>query len=90
MARIWGIIRIKEKIAQDLVVELQEVGLDEALEALCMKLDIPHPVVLRKHHEEFARFFRTRFAIDDFIESVHFKYFEVELLRDRVKKVSAE
>jgi hypothetical protein len=90
MARIWGILRIKEKIAQDLVVELEEADLDESLEALCMKLDIPRPVVLRKHREEFARFFRTRFSKDDFIESVHFAYFEVELLRERKNKNNTE
>lgn len=81
MAKIWGILRQKEKIALDMVVELTEPDLDEALDTLCHRLDIPRPVALRKHREEFARFFRTRFTKDDFVESLPYTGFEVELLR---------
>lgn len=86
MARIWGIIRIRERIAHDTVVELAQTDLDEALDSICRALDIPRPVVLRKHRNEFLRFFRTRFTPGDFIESVGFAAFEVEELRDRKKK----
>jgi hypothetical protein len=86
LLRVWGIIRIKEKIATDAVVALENATLDEALEALCLKLDIPRPVVLKKHRSEFIKFFRTRFAPDDFMETVNFAGFEVELLHDRKKK----
>jgi hypothetical protein len=85
LARIWGIIRIKEKIAFDDVIEMNEANMDEALDTLCHKLDIPRPVVLKKHRSEFARFSRTRFAPDDFVESVSFACFELELLRDKKK-----
>lgn len=85
MARIWGILRQKEKIALDLVVELVQPDLDAALEELCHRLDIPRPVTLRKHREEFARFFRTRFTKDDFVESLPYTTFEVELLRMKKK-----
>ncbi len=88
MAKIWGILRQKEKIALDTVVELADADLDEALDTLCHKLDIPRPVVLRKHREEFARFFRTRFTKGDFVESLPYTTFEVELLR--MKKKDAE
>jgi hypothetical protein len=86
MTRIWGIIRIRDRIAHDAVIELEGPGLDAALEALCHRLDIPRPVVLRKHQTEFLKFYRTRFHPDDFIESVRFASFEVEVLRDRRKK----
>jgi hypothetical protein len=85
VSRIWGIIRIKEKIAFDAVVSLSEPGLDEALDELCKVLDIPMPVVLRKHRSEFLRFGRTRFSPGDFIETVRFAGFEVEFLRDGKK-----
>lgn len=85
MARIWGIIRIREKIASDAVVELPLPDLDEALDDLCRALDIPRPVVLRKHRNEFQRFYRTRFSPGDFVESVGFAGFEVEELRERKK-----
>lgn len=86
MTRIWGIIRIKEKIAFDTVAELDAADLDGAVDALCHTLDIPRPIVLRKHYAEFQKFFRTHFNPDDFIESVGFARFEVEVLRDRKKK----
>lgn len=86
LARVWGIIRIREKIASDWVAEMAEPDLDGALEALCRALDVPRPVVLRKHRQEFARFFRTRFLPGDFMETVGFAAFEVELLRDKRKK----
>lgn len=85
MARIWGVLRIKEKIAADTVIELGEPVLDAALDALCQKLDVPRPVVLKKHRSEFFKFSRTRFKPDDFVETVHFASFEVELLHDRKK-----
>jgi hypothetical protein len=87
--RIWGIIRIGEKIAFDAVVSLPEASLDDALDELCKVLDIPRPVVLRKHRSEFLRFGRTRFSPGDFIETVRFAGFEVEILRDGKKKEAA-
>jgi hypothetical protein len=90
MARIWGIIRIKEKIASDEVIELPAADLDAALDELCKALDIPRPVVLKKHRAEFLRFGRTRFSPDDFVESVRFACFEAEILRERKKKDAAQ
>jgi hypothetical protein len=87
--RIWGIIRIKEKIAKDAVVSLPLASLDEALDELCKVLDIQRPVVLKKHRSEFQRFGRTRFSPDDFMDFVGFAGFEVEFLRDGKKKDTA-
>jgi hypothetical protein len=85
LPRIWGIVRIREKIVRDAVVALDEGTLDNALEALCLRLDVPRPVVLKKHYSEFQKFFRTRFTPDDFIERVSFATFEVEVLREKKK-----
>jgi hypothetical protein len=90
MARIWGIIRIKERIASDAVIELPAADLDAALDELCKSLDMPRPVVLKKHRAEFLRFGRTRFIPDDFMESVRFACFEAEILRERKKKDAAQ
>ena len=86
MARIWGIIRIRERIASDAIVEMAVPDLDEALDGLCRMLDVPRPVVLRKHRNEFDRFYRTRFSPGDFIEQVSFAGFEVEELREKKKQ----
>jgi hypothetical protein len=90
LKRIWGIIRLKEKIHFDAVATLEETDLDEALDSLCKMLDIPRPVVLRKHRSEFQQFGRTRFSPGDFIEQISFDGFEVENLRDRKKKDAAQ
>ncbi len=89
MIRIWGILRRGDKMAHDCVVELAEGDLDEALDRLCAELDLPRPVVLGKHQGEFARFQRTVFRPDDFVESMPYSRFEVEVLRDRKKKDAA-
>lgn len=89
MAKIWGIIRIKEKIAADAVAELAAADLDAALEELCRALDIPRPVVLKKHRSDFLRFARVRFNPDDFVEPVRFACFEAEVLKDKKKKGAA-
>jgi hypothetical protein len=86
LTRVWGILRIKEKIALDAVAELEVAGLDEAVDSLCHTLDIPRPVLLRKHRSEFQKFLRTHFNPDDFMETVGFARFEVEVLRDRRRK----
>lgn len=88
MTRVWGIVRIREKIARDIVAPIGEGGLDEALDAVCLKLDVPRPVVLKKHYSEYAKFFRTRFVPGDFIEHVNFGAFEVEVLREKKKNDS--
>lgn len=90
MARIWGIIRKKEKIAADCVVDLDRPDLDEALDSLCRQLDIPRPVVLRKHRNEFLRFRKTRFLPGDFVESVSFDALEAEELRERKKRTTED
>jgi hypothetical protein len=80
------VIRIKEKIATDCVYEQDQPDLDDAVDGVCRMLDLPRPVVLRKHRNEFERFRRTRFLPDDFMEGVAFAGFELEELRDRKKR----
>ena len=86
MARLWGILRRKQRIWQDTVVESE--GMDasaaqEALNDLCYKLDIPRPIWLDKNTDEIERFGRTAFAADSFIESIAFDRLEIEFLREK-------
>ena len=89
MTRIWGMVFLREKRIRDIVVTLTEADLDAALEEICRPLDVPHPVVLKKHRGEFERFFRTAFRPEDFMESVHFTRLELEVLREDKKKDAA-
>ncbi len=86
MARLWGILRRKNRIWHDVVVEVEGDGSDatqDALGEICYKLDIPRPIFLDKHSEEMERFGRTAFTQDHFIESIPFDRFEIEFLREK-------
>lgn len=87
--RFWGTLRNRDKIIADAVIQTEQHGLDDVVDMLCHSLDIPRPIVLKKHRNEFLQFRRTRFSPTDFIEKIGFAFFEVEELRDR-KKNDAE
>ena len=56
------------------------------LHELCQDLDLCRPVVLRKHVNDLARFSRVVFKPADFIESVDFDEFEIEVLSEKKKR----
>ena len=89
MVRIWGVLKNRDRILQDTVATFDGSDLPElqdVVDTLCQLLDIPRPVLLSKHEKEYQNFARTRFSADDFIESVSFKQFELEFLKDKTKQ----
>ena len=56
------------------------------LHELCQDLDLCRPVILRKHVNDLARFSRVVFKPADFIESVDFDEFEIEVLSEKKKR----
>ncbi len=90
--KIWGLLRRNQKIIHDTVEEFSIVErprtADEwapVLDVLCRALDLSRPVVLEKHVGELARFSRTAFRADDFLESVDFDRFELEIFPEEKK-----
>lgn len=86
MARLWGILRRKQRIWQDEVVDVpgdDAEATQDALSELCYKLDIPRPIWLKKHTDEIERFGHTSFTQDHFIETIEFDRFEIEYLREK-------
>lgn len=86
MARLWGILKKKNRIWQDVVVDADGDGLEatqEALGDLCYRLDVPRPIWLNKHTEEIERFGRTSFTQDHFVEPIAFDRLEIEFLREK-------
>lgn len=61
-------------------------GWSSLLHELCQDLDLCRPVVLRKHVNDVARFSRVVFKPADFIESVDFDEFEIEVLSEKKKR----
>ena len=90
MARYWGKIIKKNKIAADRVILRADLPasdtIDEIVQAVCEPLDLPRPVILSKHIKELSVFHRTRFSADDFMESIAFDSFEIEELIEKEDK----
>ncbi|WP_010681297.1 hypothetical protein [Acetivibrio cellulolyticus] len=53
--------------------------LEESLITLCRELDISVPLWLKRNTTEFARYRRTSFTKDQFIDSVKFDRFEIKI-----------
>ena len=89
MAKLWGILRKKHRIWKDKVVEVAGDDLSAAQEAvgeISYALDIPRPIWLDKHENEFETFRHTAFTDDHFVESIPFDRMEIEFLDDTGKK----
>ena len=89
MIRLWGQLIKKNKMIGDHVAERNaDHDLDNYLECIhtiCRELDLPRPIILKKHELELMQFHRTRFLPADFVESVVFDRFDVEVLIEKKK-----
>lgn len=89
--KIWALLRTKQKIVQDVVLDFpgerpaESETWQQVIGALCAALQQSRPVVLNKHLEQLARFGRTAFLPGDFMESVAFDKLEIELFPEKKK-----
>ena len=90
--RIWAKVLQDHRIRREAVREFASArpsdmeGWSSLLHELCQDLDLCRPVVLRKHVNDLARFSRVVFKPADFIESVDFDEFEIEVLSEKKKR----
>lgn len=90
--RIWAKVLQDHRIMRETVREFASArpsdmeGWSSLLHELCQDLDLCRPVVLRKHVNDLARFSRVVFKPADFIESVDFDEFEIEVLSEKKKR----
>ena len=90
--RIWAKVLQDHRIMRETVREFASArpsdmeGWSSLLHELCQDLDLCRPVVLRKHVNDLARFSRVVFKPADFIESVDFVEFEIEVLSEKKKR----
>ena len=61
-------------------------GWSALVHELCQDLDLCRPVILRKHVNDLVRFSRVVFKPADFIETVDFDEFELEVLSEKKKR----
>ena len=90
--RIWAKVLQDHRIMRETVREFASARPSDMeewsslLHELCQDLDLCRPVVLRKHVNDLARFSRVVFKQADFIESVDFDEFEIEVLAEKKKR----
>ena len=82
---VWAKIMLKDKILNDCVYEgLNKVSFDSILKMLqvvCEKLDLSCPVLLETQIKHIKKFRRSSFLPSDFMESINFTRFDIELFR---------
>ncbi len=86
MSRLW-IRQIKNhRIAEQCTVPCAWGEQHDALREACRDMDMPCPIWLDKHENEFENFRRTAFTADHFVESINCDRLEIEFLDDTGKK----
>lgn len=94
--KLWAKVHKQHKIIQEAVREfslarpLDAEGWNRILVDLCKPLDLACPVLLNKHVQELAQFNRTVFSPGDFMESVSFDRFEIEIIPEKKKNAKVE
>ena len=88
MLRVWGIIRKKNKIIKDMVVEDSKIDVSKSdqlhhcIEQICYKFDLQRPIWLPKNQREYEDYRRVVLTQDNFIEAIDFDTLELEILED--------
>jgi len=81
--KYWVKLKTEDIIRQHITVDAADLA--SALVAACNTLDLSKPVICEKHLSEIERFSRTVFYPDDFVDSVAFDTFEIEIITRRKK-----
>lgn len=76
--RIWVREIRRNKIMRDVVVDCAGRGWEAALVLACRELDLPAPMVVKRHEKDFEEFSQARFLPEHFMEPVNFDRMEVE------------
>lgn len=88
--------KIKHRIDREVVQEFASArpsdreGWTPIITSLCKPLDLAVPVILPKHIAELRQFSRTVFKPYDFMESVAFDTFEIEIFPEKKKETHTE
>lgn len=91
MYRIWGVLRKNNKIILDKAAVCDddrlsnEEKLQDCIQKICYEFDLQKPIWLPKNDREFKKYNRAVLTQDNFIETIFFDTFEVELLLEDKK-----
>ncbi|MEG1547831.1 MAG: hypothetical protein RR232_02070 [Clostridia bacterium] len=87
--KVWGILRTDNKIVKDEVFDFEYKHVSDIpdinaiLKRICYAMDLSCPILLKSHIRDLEHFNRVVFVADDFIESIWFDKFEIEILREK-------
>ena len=82
MTRLWLKVITNHRISENFTAPCGANDTHDVLVDMCKQADLPCPIWLQKHEVEFARFRRTAFLPEHFIEEVSFDKLEIEYLDD--------
>lgn len=86
MARLWLRVIRDHRISEQTTAPCVWGSEKEVLVEMCKQQDLPCPIWLNKHENEYSSFRRTAFTAEHFIEEVDFDRLEIEFLDDTGKK----
>lgn len=82
MIRIWARTTVETKITSSYIYESIDSFVEDKfrlhIEKICHELDIPTPIILKSHIQNYIDFNTITFSSKDFIESVDFEKFIIE------------
>ena len=87
MFRLWGKIFKDNRLQSDYVVEDSSADtrthkIFHAMDELCIKFDISHPIWLESNIKDFKRHNKVRFTSDNFIDNYSFDYLEIHIIEE--------
>lgn len=87
MFRLWGKIFKDNRLQDDYVVEDSSADtrthkIFRAMDELCIKFDISHPIWLESNIKDFKRHNKVRFTSDNFIDNYSFDYLEIHIIEE--------
>lgn len=91
MFRLWGKIINNNKIVKEHIFELNtsnltltlEEKIENGLEELCYKFDIERPMWFSDNNNDIDLIAKTTFKNQNFIETISFDHFEIEIIEDK-------
>lgn len=82
MIRIWARTTKNDKITRSYIYEsidnFNESTIRKHIEKMCHEIDIPTPIILKSHINNYVDFNNTTFLNRDFVETIDFDKFIIE------------
>ncbi len=87
MFRLWGKLfqenhMIKDTVIEDNSLDTRTHKIFRAIDEICIKFDVSHPIWLDSNITDFKRFNKVRFTTDNFIDTFPYDYLEIHIIEE--------